>query len=144
MKLRKASTEFCTKGAIRVFVYGTLRKAHGNNVLLKDSRYVGSSSVTVPGKLISLGGFPGVVSIPGGPEKTIFGEVYEVNEDTLNALDWLESHPRFYERHKVKTDDGIRCWLYMLPDAAHYDQYEVIRDPIWNASGDEREFWAIA
>lgn len=144
MKVVKATKEACTKGAIRVFVYGTLRKSHANNVILKDSKYIGASSITVPGKMIDFGGFPGVVGIKGAPDKTVFGEVYEIDEETLNALDWLESHPRFYERQKVKTDDGIRVWAYILPDAARYDQFPIVTSNIWRGTSDEQEFWAVA
>ena len=46
----------------------------------------------------------------------IQGEIYLVSEESMDMLDMLEGHPKWYERRvvKINTDDGIDfdCWLY--------------------------------
>lgn len=90
-----------------VFVYGTLKSNHRNNVLLKDSTLINENAI-VPGfKLLDVG-FP--IAIPC-KDSSISGEVYDIsgdNEDTtLASLDRLEAEGRMYDRKKVKTLDGM-------------------------------------
>jgi gamma-glutamylcyclotransferase (GGCT)/AIG2-like uncharacterized protein YtfP len=53
------------------------------------------------------------------PVSRIRGEVYEVDDAGLDALDDLEGHPRDYrrERARVELDSGetVTAWLYFHP-----------------------------
>ena len=42
------------------------------------------------------------------------GEVYEVDQATLAALDRLEGHPRFYRRTRIALEDGAAVETYLL------------------------------
>lgn len=90
-----------------VFVYGTLKKGQGNHRLLTGAEYIGKDSLKNH-VIYSLGGFPGMTVGDG----QVQGEVYEVDEVILGALDILEGHPRFYERREVTTDDNRKAWTY--------------------------------
>ena len=108
------------KGKIRVFVYGSLKSQHGNNVLLQEveATCLGYDSITGDFTMISFGGFPGIVRTTTDPKsvKTIFGELWMTNEEGLKALDMLEGHPNFYERFRYRTDVlDRRAWMYTLP-----------------------------
>lgn len=91
-----------------VFVYGTLKRGHGNHVLLKDCTFMGRAT-TQPGEftMISLGGFPGIIPAEkvGGvanPERVVSGEIFEVTDsDDLRHLDALEGHPNWYRRTPI-------------------------------------------
>lgn len=101
-------------GGARVFVYGTLLSGEPNHRLLADAELVGAARTEPEFDLVSLGAFPAMV--PGGGT-AIAGEVYEVDPDTLEALDRLEGHPRFYRRRAVRLDDGGEVLAYLLtPD----------------------------
>lgn len=50
----------------------------------------------------------------GSGTQAIAGEVYEVDEPTLNVLDRLEGHPRFYRRARVILEDGATAEAYLL------------------------------
>ena len=93
----------------RVFVYGTLKRGHGNHLLLCASRFLGECHTPPVYSLHDLGFFPGLVS---GGQTSITGEVYEVNDDTLEALDVLEGYPRFYDRELIDTPYGA-AWVYV-------------------------------
>ena len=103
-----------TNGNARVFVYGTLLSGEANHRLLADAELVGVARTKPDFDLVSLGAFPAMV--PGGGT-AIAGEVYQVDPDTLEALDRLEGHPRFYRRRAVRLDDGCEVLVYLLtPD----------------------------
>ena len=101
----------------RVFVYGTLLAGEPNHRLLTGARLVAEARTKPAFELRDLGAFPGLVR---GGEHAVAGEVYEVDEATLAALDRLEGHPRFYERRTVRLEDGDEVAAYVLPiEQAH-------------------------
>lgn len=103
-------------GNARVFVYGTLLSGEPNHRLLAGAELVGEACTEPEFDLVSLGAFPAMV--PGGGT-AVAGEVYEVNRATLDDLDRLEGHPRFYRRHAVRLHDGGEVLAYLLtPDQA--------------------------
>lgn len=99
---------------MKIFVYGTLLRGEGNHRLLSNARRVGVARTTPSYRMHSLGGFPGVVA---GGEQAILGEVYEVDEQTLDALDRLEGHPSFYARTVIALEGGERVSTYLLERA---------------------------
>lgn len=54
--------------------------------------------------------------IKGNEDDIVFGEIYEIDERTLNSLDSLESCPNFYERITTKDVDGEKLFVYILSD----------------------------
>ncbi len=96
--------------ATRVFVYGTLLAGEPNHHLLARARLL-CPTETQPGfELRHLGGFPGLVR---GGAQAVVGEVYEVDDATLAALDRLEGHPTFYRRTSIAVG-GESVDAYML------------------------------
>lgn len=92
-----------------VFVYGTLKRDHHNHRLLASSLFVGERKIA--GRMHSLGGFPAVV-LEGGT--TVHGELYEVDEPTMQRLDRLEGCPSFYQRTRVSMSTGESAWVYVM------------------------------
>lgn len=99
------------RATTRVFVYGTLLAGEGNHRLLATATLVGEARTEPVFELRDLGPFPGLVS---GGAHAVAGEVYEVDEATLAALDRLEGHPRFYRRTRIALDDGAAVETYLL------------------------------
>lgn len=92
---------------MKIFVYGTLKKGHGNNRLLKDAEFIGKA-VTL-GKF-KLAGFGVPFVWPDVEGKPLQGELYDIGDPTvmpgklrLQLLDDLESNGHVYERrtHEV-------------------------------------------
>jgi gamma-glutamylaminecyclotransferase len=101
-----------------VFVYGTLKKNHGNHSLISSSRFIGKGHTRNKYALYEYG-IPYVTQKQ--KESVIHGEVYSVSKYALLALDLLEQHPDWYYRQKTDIllydveEDKIKevsAWLY--------------------------------
>ena len=99
-----------TNGMARVFVYGTLLSGEPNHRVLADAELLGEASTEPAFHLVDLGAFPALV--PGG-KTAVAGEVYKVDNATLDRLDRLEGHPRFYRREPITLDSGQEALAYM-------------------------------
>jgi gamma-glutamylcyclotransferase (GGCT)/AIG2-like uncharacterized protein YtfP len=106
-----------TEGPVRfhkLFVYGTLKREYGNNRLLANSEFVGSTKID-GFVMFGMGGFPGVFKV-SDMFNTVYGEVFDVNDTILADCDRLEGIGRgFYSRVKAMTKDFGEVWLYSLP-----------------------------
>jgi len=71
---------------MKVFVYGTLLKGLQRERALSRSEFIGSAYIK--GELYDLGRFP---ALKEGEEK-VYGELYEINEQTLFRLDQIEAY----------------------------------------------------
>src|SRR5262249_38344841 len=91
-----------TMAAGRVFVYGTLLSGEANHGHLAGARYVGSGRTRAEVELRDLGAYPALIA---GGAQAVVGEIYEVDEATLAALDALEDHPAYYRRTEIVLDD---------------------------------------
>ncbi len=82
---------------MKVFVYGTLLKGMSRAHVLEYALFLGHASI--PGQLYDLGAYPAVRDAEG--EGVVYGELYEVNETTLNRLDAIEGYDVANEKHSL-------------------------------------------
>ena len=98
---------------IYVFVYGTLKRGHGNHSCIAEGIFVGEAT-TVEFYALHVDGLPMVDR--NNPVSPVHGEVYKVSTDTLMELDRLEGHPYHYRRAMVSValvgGETLRVWLY--------------------------------
>lgn len=89
----------------KVFVYGTLKRGHGNNRLLEGSRFVGEARTVrhLHMRQWAGGGFPYLIDDAGPDRRQCAGEVYEVDVATLARLDILEGVPHHYQRRPLSV-----------------------------------------
>lgn len=98
-----------------IFVYGTLKRGWGNNVIIKDQKYIGVATTSPDFQMFSLGGYPGVVA----GDNRITGELWEVDDDAFARCDRLEGHPDFYKRTIIDVasdsqgDKIVPAWIYI-------------------------------
>lgn len=129
-----------------VFVYGTLKRGHGNHVLLENSDYLGEAVSELSRyemRAPETGGFPFVtdVSVHSKNKGRILGEIYRVDDSVLDRLDLLEGHPSFYTR-RIRTfkllDSGevVAAWIYLHPRVDY-----PLCDKIILSDGDEAYVW---
>jgi gamma-glutamylcyclotransferase (GGCT)/AIG2-like uncharacterized protein YtfP len=100
-----------------ITVYGSLLEGLGNHGIIADkeqSHKLGEHILEGGFKMISLGGFPGLI-----PDDTvnnkIFVETYEVTDAVYARVERLEGYPSFYGRTAVETPFGPSA-VYTLPD----------------------------
>ena len=116
---------------MRIFVYGTLRSGETNHCRLQGSRLLGHHR-TEPGYTLvrlraSLGGYPALLE---GGTTSVPGEVYDVEEGILPALDRFEGHPHFYQRKSIRLLGITDVEAYVLLPA-HAERAEVIAGGEW-------------
>jgi gamma-glutamylcyclotransferase (GGCT)/AIG2-like uncharacterized protein YtfP len=98
----------------KFFVYGTLKRNYGNNIVLGSAKFVGAGTTVSQDFRMLNGGFPMVFT---GGNFGIKGEVFEVtDEQTERNLDRLEGVPHLYTRSEVEVrigDDTEVCTMYV-------------------------------
>jgi gamma-glutamylcyclotransferase (GGCT)/AIG2-like uncharacterized protein YtfP len=115
---------------MRLFVYGSLLSGECNHRVLGTSRLLGVRRTEPRYRLLSLGAFPALLS---RGKTSVLGEVYEVDDATLAAVDRLEGHPHLYRRTSVVLLGGESVQGYVLARVRR-GTYPLIK------SGDWREF----
>ena len=101
-----------------IFVYGTLKKGFGANSLLQPANLV-IENVAIRGfKMYTNGSFPMVVESEKGSD-AVYGEIWEIEEDTLRRLDRYEGHPNLFTRNYIPTEQieftsdlGVMMYYY--------------------------------
>jgi gamma-glutamylcyclotransferase (GGCT)/AIG2-like uncharacterized protein YtfP len=95
-----------------LFVYGTLKRGGSRHWLLQDFPFLGRARAE-GFALYDLGPFPAMVPDAG----VVYGEVYEVPEEILRDLDWVEGVPVLYRRELIEVvfEDGfsVKAWAYI-------------------------------
>ena len=113
-----------------VFVYGTLRRGDARSMSMRfpRSKFIGDAWVS--GVLYDLGAYPGL--LVNESSSLVTGEVYEVDDETLNELDHFEAASD-YSRKRVEISLGAHqrlCWIYE-PDPECYSLDKLIPSGDW-------------
>ena len=96
----------------RLFVYGSLRRGEANHAVLGGARLVKEDARTAPGyALYDLGPYPGMIT--EGHAK-VTGDVYELDDAVLAAVDRFEEHPHLFQRGRVELEDGTSAETYYV------------------------------
>lgn len=113
-----------------VATYGTLRHGLGNwSHFLNNEHctFLGEQRTEPNYKMVSLGGFPGVI-LNGNQQITI--DVFRVSsERVLKNLDSLEGYPSFYQKTDINTKWG-KAKMYILSEEK-YGNLSVIESGDW-------------
>ena len=85
----------------KVFVYGTLKRDRGNwDKFLQDSQFIEKCETLNKWGFVDLGPFPAMIEDSDSPV-IVHGELYEVDNDALELLDFLEGIPHLYTRKNI-------------------------------------------
>lgn len=107
---------------MKVFVYGTLKRGFGLNGYLSKSKFLGECVIN-GFDMHTLRHFPAITQGKG----KVHGEVYEVDEETLKLLDYIEGVPTLYIREEINTPLG-KTQAYTMKSATNYPKIE---EGIW-------------
>jgi gamma-glutamylcyclotransferase (GGCT)/AIG2-like uncharacterized protein YtfP len=120
-----------------VFVYGTLRKHQSNAHLLKAATLVAAQCWMKGEMYDSPFGYPFMKQSENG---TVYGELYQVNDQQLKRLDDLEDYrgagqDNLYDRvlQTVYTDTGsFQALVYVLPKNKQIENLTYIEGGNWS------------
>jgi gamma-glutamylcyclotransferase (GGCT)/AIG2-like uncharacterized protein YtfP len=100
--------------AVKIFVYGTLKRGYCRADVLQGQRFLGIARTAPIYLLYDLGAYPGLVEHCPGVE--VEGELWEVDEACLRRMDEIEGVPLLYRRGPVELSqpdiDGAQTYLY--------------------------------
>jgi len=89
--------------SFRIFVYGTLMRGERAHHLLDSARYIGDYYLN-DYAIYNLGSYPGIVYSEGD---RVLGEVYEITEEMLPAMDRYEGEGSLYLRKSVVVSNNM-------------------------------------
>jgi gamma-glutamylaminecyclotransferase len=112
---------------MRLFVYGTLLSGGPSHYRLRGSPLLGVNRTEPRYALVSLGSYPALLE---GGTTSVIGEVYEVDDRILPAIDRFEGHPLLYQRKSVELVDGTDVNAYVLLPAQGVNA-EVLESGDW-------------
>jgi gamma-glutamylcyclotransferase (GGCT)/AIG2-like uncharacterized protein YtfP len=95
-----------------VFVYGTLMQGEHHHESLAGAHFLGLAETLPQFDLVQIDYYPAL--IPGGNKKVV-GELYRVDDATLQHLDQLEEVPGYFVRERIELADGRSAFAYLLP-----------------------------
>ena len=113
-----------------VFVYGTLRRGNAGAMSTRFPRSTFIADAKVNGTLYDLGAYPGLLL--DDSDSLVVGEVYEVDDETLNELDQFEASSN-YSRKQAEVSlatHKTKCWIYE-PDPEFYSLLNQIPSGDW-------------
>jgi gamma-glutamylcyclotransferase (GGCT)/AIG2-like uncharacterized protein YtfP len=99
-----------------LFVYGTLKSGERAHGLLSrwNPKFLGEFKTAPRYHLYEQGFFPGMVSddsIAGG----VYGELYEVSDDCMDAMDYYEGvESGLFRRETIELQDGSKAIAYFI------------------------------
>jgi len=119
----------------KIFVYGTLRQNFANHRLLATSKFLGFAKTESKYVMHCMGAIPFVSKSQAISQ--ILGEVYEVDNETLKAIDQLEgcipsiTNPKEFDSNSWYTRSEVavefldfgqfdQVWLYFNEGGAHH------------------------
>ena len=113
-----------------LFVYGTLKKGFRNQSYLHDAVFLGEFTTQERYSMYDFNTYPAVTEFG---KDSIFGEVYQISSNHLNATDELECYPEFYQRVSISTPFG-NAWMYIVETSLCLDKPKL--SGCWHATND--------
>lgn len=97
---------------IFIFTYGTLMNNERNHYYLSDQEFI-SNAYIKNYDIYNLGTYPGIIK----GSDIVYGELYSVDENSLNQIDALEElgylYDRVLERVYISNEESIEAYVYV-------------------------------
>ncbi len=113
---------------MKIFIYGTLKRGERNEAFLKNADYIGAAvtrdasySMLVVDDPACEYRYPGVLT---GGSSRIKGELYSVDDATLEALDRLEGLGEDYMRAEAILEGRQSAQIYLFINRAQFNVLE--------------------
>ena len=112
---------------MKVAVYGTLKRGHGNHRVMGDSKFLGTHVTDPAYTMYSTGGFP-IVCTHG--DTAIHVEVFEVEKGNLQRIYSLEGYTgirnhkdNWYNTVEIQTPYG-QAEMFVMSETKHLTKIE--------------------
>jgi len=114
----------------RVFVYASLMRNLQNLDKLEVEEFLGR--VNKPPLYVMLHAKLSEHDLETGMlGRTDTSELYELDDEDLDLIRQLESHPEFFRRTTIQLDDGTEAVAYDLANPRLYTMHRVIDENDW-------------
>lgn len=100
----------------RLFVYGSLLSGEPAHPLLAGARFIGPARTAAGFELVDLGDYPALLR---AGEAQVAGELYEVSDEILAAVDVYEGCPEIYARRRIELEGGDPAEAYVMNAEEH-------------------------
>ena len=107
----------------KLFVYGTLKEGGKWHHILENSKFVGDGKLSGFEMYVLKDGF--MPMIKESPGDVVYGEIYEVNDSTLDRIRLLERQYKEMSVNVVIDGVSLKCYAYTYSD--YLSHYEWIR-----------------
>jgi gamma-glutamylcyclotransferase (GGCT)/AIG2-like uncharacterized protein YtfP len=99
---------------IAIFVYGTLKRGERSNGMLSGQQFLGPAQTEPRYRLYDCGRHPALVPDPENGV-AVQGEVWQVNDETLQKLDEYEGVPDYFSRRPISLqgwDSPVEAYFF--------------------------------
>ena len=108
---------------VRIFVYGTLKRGGCRSDVLQGQRFVADATTTPNYRLYNAGSYPALIECEEGVQ--VAGEIWEISDECLRALDAIEHVPHLYDRKPVRLNGfpsgNVETYIYQRSVAGMRD-----------------------
>jgi len=114
-----------------VFVYGTLKRGFYNHEVLETSQFIGKAITKNKYPMINAQEYFPYLINDKNIGKHIKGEVFKINDLTLEKLDILEGFPDLYTRDYIQVivnNNTMEVIVYFLNENIDYTKYELLEE----------------
>ncbi len=95
-----------------LFAYSSLLRGERDHDLMHRATLL-QKTTTQPGfRLVDLGPYGAMIT---GGDKEVVGELWEVDRETLRAIDVRKEVPVLFERTQITTHDGTEAEAFVMP-----------------------------
>jgi gamma-glutamylaminecyclotransferase len=108
---------------MKIFVYGSLKSGKSHNHLLSESEYLYTKQTKNNYGLYVNTWFPALFE--NIYTRPTIGEIYEIDEKTLDRLDRFEGHPTLFKRKEIQLENDETVWCYFYQDSLEKDMKEI-------------------
>ena len=95
----------------RLFVYGSLMRGCQHHDRMVTAVFIRAAATSPGYRLVAAGEYPALVR---GGRGRVSGELFEVDDHLIRALDEFEDVPELYQRSSVGIDDGSVAVAYVM------------------------------
>lgn len=96
---------------LRLFVYGTMLPGERDAAQLAGAVALGPARTAEGYGLVEVGPLAGLVE---GGAGSVIGELFNVDQAQMRALDRQPQHPNLFHRKPVRLDDGTTAEAFLL------------------------------